>query len=79
MPYYSVRVVGRSDARVVANELSATFRGRPADYTGAPFFYVERTQSLAEFSRLVRGVAPDGYKVTVEEITREEYDWKKHQ
>lgn len=80
MPYYSVRIAGGGEeSRAIANDLRETFRGKPADYTGHPIFYVKNHRKLADFEKLVRSVVHGDYEVEVKRINKASYEWEKHQ
>lgn len=73
MPHYSVNVYGDS-AESVASDLRHTFRGKPADYTGHAFFYVENHRDLKDFETTVNAMLPDGHEAAVRKITKAQYD-----
>lgn len=78
MPYYSMRVIGGDydDAK----ELRDMFNGQDADYTGTiSFFYVERNYDIEQLRRNAAGGGKRGVTVEINEISKREFEWRKHQ
>ncbi|GEM_PF-5412580 len=73
MPYYSVHVHGEN-AESEAYRIREEFRGKRADYTGHPFFYVKNHSRKAEFEGKIKGMLADGHTATVKTISKAEYD-----
>lgn len=77
MPYYSIRLTGGNRENHI--ELKTTFSGRDADYTGATrFFYVQRDYDI-EMMRMNAESAGAGSGITVDvnEISEDQFNWKK--
>ena len=78
MPYYSVRVAGGDKCDAIARELKETFRGKDADFTGHPFFYVNNHSRIDEFRSKVAGLADDDCEITIARISKSQYDRGKY-